>query len=180
MATMSMKTPQDLFIHELSDIHSGEQIVVQMLEQAQGMVQHPQLQEGLRMHAEQSRQQARRVEQVIQMMGAQPHPITCHAAEGLRQSLMEVVQSNPSPEVLEGAVVAGAIKTEHLEIAAYTHLVEKARAMGQTEAAQLLQQNLQQEQHMLQQLEQIATQLSQQMAAMAGAQSSQGATASQV
>jgi ferritin-like metal-binding protein YciE len=107
MATMSMKTPQDLFIHELSDIHSGEQIVVQMLEQAQGMVQHPQLQEGLRMHAEQSRQQARRVEQVIQMMGAQPHPVECHAAKGLMQSLMEVVASDPSPQVLEGAVVAG-------------------------------------------------------------------------
>ena len=97
MATMSMKTPQDLFIHELSDVHSGEQIVVQMLEQAQGLVQHPQLQEGLRMHAEQSRQQARRVEQVIQMMGAQPHPTECHAAKGLMQSLMEVVESNPSP-----------------------------------------------------------------------------------
>jgi ferritin-like metal-binding protein YciE len=180
MVKMSMQTPQDLFIHELSDVHSGEQIIVQMLGDAQGMVQNPQLKQGMQKHQQESQQQAQNVAQVIQMMGAQPHPITCHAAEGLRQSLMEVVQSNPSPEVLEGAVVAGAIKTEHLEIAAYTHLVEKARAMGQTEAAQLLQQNLQQEQHMLQQLEQIATQLSQQMAAMAGAQSSQGATASQV
>ena len=178
MPQMSMKTPQDLFIHELSDVHSGEQIVVQMLEQAQGMVQHPQLQEGLRVHAEQSRQQARRVEQVIQMMGAQPHPVECHAAKGLMQSLMEVVASDPSPQVLEGAVVAGAMKTEHLEIAGYTGLVEKARAMGQTEAAQLLQQNLQEEQQMLQQVQQIATQLTQQMAAMPGANAAAQASAS--
>ncbi|MDP9364265.1 MAG: ferritin-like domain-containing protein [Chloroflexota bacterium] len=170
--TMPMKTPQDLFVHELSDIHSGEQIIVQMLEQAQGMVQNPQLQEGLRMHAEQSRQQAQRIEQVFQQMGAQPHPITCHAAQGLMQSLTEVVQSQPSPEVLEGAVVAGAIKTEHLEIACYTGLVEKARAMGQTEAAQLLEQNLQEEQQMLQRVEQISQQLTQQMASMAGASAS--------
>ena len=173
MATMSMNTPQDLFIHELSDIHSGEQIIVQMLEQAQGLVQHHQLQEGLRLHAEQSRQQAQRVEQVFQLLGAQPHPVECHAAKGLMQSLMEVVESNPSPEVLDGAVVAGAMKTEHLEIAGYTGLVEKARTMGQTEAAQLLMQNLQEEQQMLQRVEQIATQLTQQMASMqSGAASS--------
>jgi len=178
-AKMSMKTPQDLFIHELSDIHSAEQIIVQMLGDAQGMVQNPQLKQGLQKHQQESQQQAQNVAQVIQMMGASPHPITCHAAEGLRQSLMEVAQASPSPEVLEGAVVAGAIKTEHLEIAAYSGLLEKARAMGQTEAAQLLQQNLQQEQNMLQQLEGISKQLTQQMAAMAGAQSAQGMSASQ-
>ena len=169
---MSMQTPQDLFIHELSDTHSGEQIIVRMLEQAQGMVKIPQLKDGLRMHAEQSRQQAQRIEQVFQQMGAQPHPITCHAAEGLMRSLTEVAESQPSPEVLEGAVVAGAMKTEHLEIAAYTGLVEKARAMGQTQAAELLQLNLHEEQQMLQQVEQIAQQLTQQMAAMAGASTS--------
>ncbi len=68
--------------------------------------------------------------------------------------------------VLEGAVVGGAIETEHLEIAAYTGLVEKAQAMGMTEAAQLLQQNLRQEENMLQQLTQIGQKLTQQMAAM--------------
>jgi ferritin-like metal-binding protein YciE len=177
-AQMSMKTPQDLFVHELSDIHSAEQIIVQMLGEAQGMVQNPQLQQGLQKHMQESEQQARNVEQVLQQMGAQRHPISCHAAEGLRQSLMEVAQSGPSPEVLEGAVVAGAIKTEHLEIAAYTGLVKKAQAMGQTEAVQLLQQNLQQEQNMLQQLETISDQLTQQMAAMAGASAGETAGAS--
>ena len=180
MAKMSMQTPQDLFVHELSDIHSAEQIIVQMLEQAQGLVQNPQLKDGLRLHAQQSQQQAQRVEQIFQTMGAQPHPIECHAAKGLMQSLMEVQKANPSPEVLEGAVVAGACKTEHLEIAAYTGLIEKARAMGMTEAAQLLQQSLQEEQQMLRQVEQIAQQLTQQMASMqsgAGTQSGMSANA---
>ncbi len=170
---MPMQTPQDLFVHELSDIYSGEQIIVQMLGEAQGLVQNPQLQQGIHAHMHESEQQARNVEQVLQLMGAQPHPITCHAAEGLRQSLMDVVQSQPSPEVLEGAVVAGAIKTEHLEIAGYSGLVKKARAMGQSEAAQLLEQNLRQEQRMLQQLETISDLLTQQMASMAGASAGQ-------
>ena len=111
-------------------------------------------------------------------MGVQPHPIECHAAQGLHQELQEAQQSNPSPQVLEGLVVGGACKTEHYEIAAYTGLVEKARAMGQTQAAQLLQQNLQEEQQMLQRVEQISQQLTQQMASMNGMQAGSQASAS--
>ena len=176
---MPMQTPQDLFVHELSDALSGEMIIVQMLEQAQGMVQTPQLRDGLRMHAEQSRQHAQRVQQVLDQVGMAPHPVQCHAAEGLYQSLQEGMMAQPSAPVLEGLVTGGACKTEHLEIAAYTGLVNKARAMGMTEAAQLLQQNLQEEQQMLQQVEQIAQQLTQQMAAM-GSQMGQGASASAI
>ena len=78
------------------------------------------------------------------------------------------MQANPSPEVLQGLIVAGACKTEHLEIAAYTGLVEKAQAMGQTQAAELLQQNLREEQQMLQKVEQIASELTRQMAVQGG------------
>ena len=86
---MPMQTPQDLFVHELSDIHNAEQIIVQMLGEAQGLVQNAQLKEGLRMHEGQSRQHAQRIEQVFQQMGAQPHPVQCHAVEGLYQELKE-------------------------------------------------------------------------------------------
>jgi ferritin-like metal-binding protein YciE len=177
---MSMQSPQDLFVHELSSILDAEQQIAQMLEQTQGMVQNEQLREGMRMHAEQSRQQAERVQQVLQQLGEQPHPIQCHTVQGLQQELDEVMASQPSPQVLEGFVVGGAMKTEHLEIASYTGLVEKARAMGQTEVAQLLEQNLQEERQMLQQVEEIATRLTQQMASMAGIQSGQEAGASAI
>jgi ferritin-like metal-binding protein YciE len=132
------------------------------------MVKNQQLMDGLRMHAEQSRQHAKRVDQVIQQIGATPHPVQCHAVEGLQQELTEVQKSQASPEVMEGIVAGGACKTEHYEIAAYTGLIEKARAMGQTEAAGLLEQNLQEEKQMLQQVERISQQMTQQMASMSG------------
>lgn len=162
---MPMQTGQDLFVHELSDMLSAETIIVQMLEEAQGLVQTPQLKQGLQMHAQQSQQHAERIQQVLDQLGVAPHPVQCHAAAGLYQQLEEGMQAGPSAQVLEGLVVGGACKTEHLEIAAYTGLVNKAQAMGLTGAAQLLQQNLQEEQQMLQQVEQIAQQLTQQMAA---------------
>ena len=170
---MPMQTPQDLFVHELSDIHNAEQLIVTMLDEAQGLVQNPQLKDGLRMHAEQSRQHAQRLEQIFQQMGAQPHPVECHAVQGLQQELKEVQQSKPSPQILEGIVTGGACKTEHYEIAAYNGLIEKARAMGETGAARLLEQNLRDEQQMLLQVEQISRQMTQQMAATGGMRTGQ-------
>ncbi len=175
---MTMKTPIDLFLYELSEIHSAEQILAQVLEQAPGMVQNPQLQQGLLQHAQETRQQIGNLEQIFQQMGAQPLPTTSHAAQGLQQSLQEVIQADPSPDVLEGAVVAAQAKAEHLEIACYTGLIAKAQAMGQTEVAQLLGQNLQQEQAQAQRIEGIAQQLAQQQAAMMGVQGGDQVSAS--
>jgi len=164
---MSMQTPTDLFVHELSDVYSGEQIIIQMLGEAQGMVQDQQLAEGLRLHQQQSQQQVQRLEQIFQQLGVSPHPVTCYAAVGLRQSIMDVVQSGPSAFVLDGAVVAGACKTEHLEIAAYNGLITKAQAMGQMQVVDLLQQNLKEEQQTLQKAEMIGKQFAEQGAQLA-------------
>ena len=129
------------------------------------MVQHPMLAQGIQTHTQQTRQHVANLEQIFQQLGQQPHPVVCHATAGLRQSLMDVVQAGPSVDVLHGAVVAGMCKTEHLEIAAYTGLITKATAMGQTQIAELLQQNLQDEQETLRQAEAIGQDLAQQMAA---------------
>ena len=163
-AKMSMQTPQDLFIHELSDMLSAEQIIVEMLREASGVVSNPDLKQGLTAHLTESEQQARNIEQIFSQMGAQPHPVTCHAAQGLRQSLQEGLAAMPSAEVCDGLVTGGAIKTEHLEIAGYTCLIEKAQAMGQTEVVTLLQQNLAGEEKTLQKLQMISQQLVQQAA----------------
>jgi ferritin-like metal-binding protein YciE len=161
---MSMQTPQDLFIHELSDMLSAEKIIVEMLREASSAVSEPQLKQGLTAHLTESEQQARSIEEIFSQMGATPHPVICHAAEGLRQSLRDGLAAKPSAQVCDGLVTGGAIKTEHLEIAGYTGLIEKAQAMGQTEAVTLLQQNLAGEEKTLQKLQQISQQLTQQAA----------------
>lgn len=172
-ARIPMQTPQDLFIHELSAMHDAELTFAKTLKEAQGLVQDPTLQQGLAMHAEQSQQHAQRLQQVIETMGAQPHPVKSHAAKGMQKELKEAISANPSPQVIDGLATGGAAKTEHFEIAAYTGLIEKARAMGQPQIAQLLEQNLQDEQQMLQQVEQISQKLTQQMAAMSASQQGQ-------
>jgi ferritin-like metal-binding protein YciE len=173
MAKMSMQTPQDLFAHELSDMLSAERIIVQMLGDAEGLVQNPQLRQDLQRHRQESEQHIRNDEQVFQVLGLQPHKIECKAVKGLYDELKEGKSANPSPMVQDELVAGGAAKTEHYEIAGYTSLINQARAMGQTEAVQLLQQNLQQEERMLRDVDQLAQQMTQQFIAGAMRQGSQ-------
>jgi ferritin-like metal-binding protein YciE len=168
---MPMTTPRDLFLHELSDAMSAEQQILKMLPELQKESQHPEIKQALQHHEEETKQQVQNLNLVFEQLGAKPEQTTCYAVKGLGEEHKALHKEKPSPEVLEMANLGGAAKTEHYEIAAYTGLLEKARAMGQTQAVQLLQQNLAQEQTMLRQVEQIGQQLTQQMAATAGASS---------
>jgi len=164
-----MRTPVDLFVHELSDIYSAEQIIVDMLEFGAASAANDQIQQGILKHRDETRQHADNVRQCFDILGQQPHPVRCYAADGLMMSLQEGITASESELVSDGLVAAGAKKTESFEIASYTGLVQKAQLMGQTEVARLLQQNLDQEMRMLQQVEQITLQLDQQAASIAGA-----------
>jgi len=66
-----------------------------------------------------------------------------------------------------------AYKTEQYEIASYTGLIEKCNFMGQNDCAQLLQQNLQQEQAMAQRVSTLSQQLGRQLIGQMGQAASQ-------
>jgi ferritin-like metal-binding protein YciE len=65
-------------------------------------------------------------------------------------------------------ITSGAAETEHHEIAVYEGLITQAQAMGKEDIVQLLQQNLEQEQHTLEEVKQAMKQLVQRQFAMAG------------
>ena len=56
-------------------------------------------------------------------------------------------------------LTGAAARAEHYEIAAYTGLVNQARALGEREAVELLQQNLKQEKEALKKVETISKRL---------------------
>ena len=68
-------------------------------------------------------------------------------------------KEQPSPEILEMANLGAAAKTEHYEMAMYTALVQMAKDLGETDAAQLLQDNLDQEKEMAVRVETLAREL---------------------
>ncbi|HEU5430325.1 MAG TPA: DUF892 family protein [Thermomicrobiales bacterium] len=167
MAKLSMQTPQDLFAHELSDMLSAGRIIVQMLGDAEGMVQNPQLRQDIQRRRQESEQHIRNDEQVFQPLGLQSPKIECKGMMGIYDELKDGKKVNLPPMAQDELVAGGAAKIEHYEIADSTSLIDQGRALGQTDAVRLLQQNLQQEERMPRAVDQAAQKLTQQF--MAGA-----------
>ena len=143
-----MDTPRELFLHELSDMLSAEHIIAKTLGELIGETQHDEMKAAFKEHGAESKEQIKRLQQAFKLLGEKPQDTTCHAAEGLRQEHEALHEEQPSPDVLEMGNLLGAAKAEHYEIASYTGLVQIARDLGEREVADLLKQNLDEEQAM--------------------------------
>jgi ferritin-like metal-binding protein YciE len=153
----------ELFQHELSDMYSAEQAILQVLPQLASETDDAQVRSAYQMHEQQTRQQVQNLDQVFELLGVNRiENVTCHAVMGLKKEHDEFVSENPSRSVLTMFDLGAASKTEHYEIASYQGLVEKARLMGNSRAAQLLEQDLHQEEDMAQKVSQLSQQLGQQ------------------
>lgn len=156
---MPLETPRDLFLHELSDTISAEHIVLEMLGTLQQETSNPDVKAAVKHHESETKQQIKNLEKVFKQLGEKPEKTTCHAAEGLKQEHEALKEEKPSPMVMELGNLAGAAKTEHYEIASYTALIQMAKDLGETEAADLLKENLDQEKEMAKTVESLAKQL---------------------
>jgi ferritin-like metal-binding protein YciE len=156
---MSLSTPQELFVHELADAMSAEQIILKMLPELASEALHPEVKKAIQEHEKETRQQVKNLEQAFKQLGEEPEPTTCHAAEGLKKEHESIHEEQPTPEILQMANLAGAAKTEHYEIATYTALVQMARDLGEREVAALLKENLDQEKAMAKRVAALAKEL---------------------
>ena len=160
-----LNSPKDLFLFELAYMHAFEQNNVQTLQQLIQEVASEEAKAPLQHHLEETREQVQLLAQLFQTLGEQPQQVTVHATQGLKQDHDAVAAMKPSPEVLTLFDLGAAAKVEHMEVACYTSLVTKARQLGQTEAATVLQRILTQEQDAVRELEAAAERLGQQAAA---------------
>jgi ferritin-like metal-binding protein YciE len=163
---MAMATPRDLFMHELSDAMSAEQQILRMLPELQKESRIPDIQQAYQQHEQETQQHVQNLQQVFQLLGKQPEKTTCFAVQGIAEEHKALHKEQPSADVLEMANLGGADRTEHYEMAMYIGLVQMAKDLGQPQAAQLLQQNLDQEMAMAKRVEAFAKTLGKLMAGM--------------
>jgi ferritin-like metal-binding protein YciE len=148
-------TPRDLFLHELGDILYVEQkLTREVLPKLIDEVQSAEFRKGLERHLDQTKGHVTNLEQVFDLLGEQPETEKCIGFEGLKKEHDEL--TSETDESLIDLVDAGAAaRTEHYEIAAYTGLIEMARALGETDAVSLLDENLKEEKEALREVESV-------------------------
>ncbi len=158
---MAITNSTEKFCYELGDVYNAEHQIVNALEKLIGQASDPNLKNLLREHLDQTRNQIDRLDQVWTKLGRQPQQVACEGMAGILAEGNKTAAQAQSPALRDGIIGGGADKVEHYEISSYTSLIMGAKLMGQGQIADLLQQNLQEEQWMAQQLEQSAPMLAQ-------------------
>lgn len=86
-----------------------------------------------------------RVEEVFEALGMQVEEKKCVAMEGLIKEAQDVMKSTEKGVVRDAGIIAAAQKVEHYEIATYGTLLSFAMLLGEDQAADLLEQSLNEE-----------------------------------
>ncbi len=165
---MALNSMQDLAVYKLQAIYDAENQALQAYPQVAGAVSSPELKQALQQHMEQTQNQVQRLEQIFQQMGQQPGGQPCASMQGLIQEAQQLIQQGGAPEVVDAAIIGAAQAIEHHEIAAYGTARTIAQQLGMQEAAQLLEQTLEEEKQTDAQLTQLAEQSVNQKAQAAG------------
>jgi ferritin-like metal-binding protein YciE len=148
-------TPRELFIHELGDILYVEQkLVEEVLPMLINEVQTDELRKGLERHLEQTKGHVTNLEQAFDSIGERPQAEKCVGFEGLKKEHEELTDEIDQ-SLIDLVDTGAAARTEHYEIAAYTSLIEMARALGETEVVGLLEENLKEEKEALREVESV-------------------------
>jgi ferritin-like metal-binding protein YciE len=142
---MSLDSLEKLFFEELKDIYHAEKQLTRALPRMAKAAESPELEQAFTIHLKETEGQIKRLEQVFKQVGQAVRGKRCKGMEGLVEEGKEIMEEEGEPLVLDAALIASAQKIEHYEIAAYGCLRTYAELLGYSEAAQLLEQNLQEE-----------------------------------
>ncbi len=154
-----MQTGHELFLHGMSDILDGERQLVEALQELENDSTNPQLKKAFASHREETEGQVERLEQCFELLGETADDSQCAGIKGLIEEKKAFMEEDPSPDILDVFQVGAAIKTESYEICEYESLISMAREMKHTKVAQLLAQNLKEEQAALKKMEAFSKKL---------------------
>lgn len=161
-----INSPRELFNYQLGAALKMENTALEMLDNLEDAAQSSEVKQQLSHHADETRQHIRNIEQAFKALGQEPDDKPCPAIDGLeKEGKSNIKKANDS--LMDAVVLAAAAETEHLEIAVYERLIAEAEAMGQQKITGLLQENLQQEQHTLEEVNRAAQSLAQRQFATA-------------
>lgn len=147
---------QDLFVHELKDLYSAEQQILQALPKMAKATEHTELRRAFEEHEQMTRDQVQRLDMIADDLGVDLRGHKCKGIEGILKEGEELIGTRADPDVLDAGLIGSAQRVEHYEMAGYGTARTFARRLGHDRAAQLLQQTLDEEGQTDQRLTRIA------------------------
>ncbi len=154
---MKLKSLHDLFVEELQDMYSAENMILKALPKMAEQATSTELRDGFEQHLEQTRGHVQRLDKIFdQLSGVDRQGKKCKGMEGIIKENKELLEADAEPEVLDAGMIAGAQRVEHYEIAVYGTVRTYARILGRDDWAQILEQTLDEEKETDAKLNQLA------------------------
>ena len=134
-------TLRETFLDELADIYDAEKQLIKALPKVAEAAEHEDLKRGFQQHLEETEEHVTRLERVFEIFGEEPKSRRCKAMKGLLEEGEEHIEDEDG----DAALICAAQKIEHYEIASYGSLVSWARLLGEEDAADVLEETLDEE-----------------------------------
>ena len=154
---MAMESIEELFEHELKDMLGAEQSLLDALEQMAGESSDREIKKAYTQHRKETQGQIKRLEKIFKTLGRKPEAETCPGIEGLIKEKKAFMREKPTEELLEFYNLGAGQKAERYEITAYETLIDMADKLGMSDAVELLEETLQEEEAALNKLKTIAS-----------------------
>ena len=135
----------DAFIDELRDTYDAERQLTKALAKLAKAAAAPPLREAFESHLVETQGQIERLEQVFESLDEKVRGKHCDGIAGIIEEGKSIMEEDFDDDTMDACLIAAGQRAEHYEMAAYGTLVAWARAMGHNEAADLLQETLDEE-----------------------------------
>ncbi len=137
---------QKFFEDSLKDIYWAEKSLTKALPKMQEAATTEELKNAIEEHLAQTETQVKRLEQVFELIGKKAQAKKCDAMEGLIKEGESIIEETEDGSMTRDVgIIMAAQKVEHYEIATYGGLAQIATTMGLDEAADLLNETLEEE-----------------------------------
>ncbi|HUO30265.1 MAG TPA: ferritin-like domain-containing protein [Bryobacteraceae bacterium] len=156
---MKFNSLHDLYVEELRDLYSAEKQILKALPKVIESTHSADLRTALSTHLEETKHQVNRLEQVFKLHNEPAKAETCDGMKGILEEAADILDHDENAAVRDAGIISGCQRVEHYEIAAYGSVRAWAEQMGHREAAQILQQTLEEEKRADKKLTEIASQL---------------------
>jgi ferritin-like metal-binding protein YciE len=142
---MAEKKLNDLFYDTLKDIYFAERQILKALPKMAKAAKSEELKSAFLTHRDETETHVERLTQVFDLIGKRAQAKTCEAIKGILEEGDEIAEDYAGSEALDAGLLAGGQSVEHYEMARYGTLKTWALQLGMKDAANLLEQTLQEE-----------------------------------
>jgi ferritin-like metal-binding protein YciE len=156
---MAITNLEELFMHELKDVLDAERQITKALPKMAKAAESDELRAAFEEHLEVTEAQVERLETIFKSLDKAARGKHCKGIEGIIKEGEEVIKEEDASPARDAALIAGAQKVEHYEIASYGCLVEYAKLLEMDEAVELLETTLSEEKETDEKLTSIASEL---------------------